>query len=155
MHMRSAASLALSIALAPSALSQTEFVVSEYTLGGSEVIRYAQTGVDSGLANFAVQMGPDGDVYVVRDGLSSPSSNLGDVIRYTRDGSEVSSVNFGAVNASDRRLTGLDFDSAGNMYGSAHRRHGVQPVLGFRDRGFFFRENGYYYGSRVMIRRHR
>lgn len=137
MHTRSVAALALSVALAPSVLAQTEFVVSEYTLGGSEVVRYANAGVDSDLANYAVQMGPGGDVYVVRDGLSSPSSNLGDVIRYTRAGSEVSSVNFGAVNASDRRLTGLDFDSAGNMYVSA--RNGIGPIGTAATRGSIFR----------------
>ena len=63
MHTRSLAALALSVALAPSVLAQTEFVVSEYTLGGSEVVRYANAGVDSDLANYAVQMGPGGDVY--------------------------------------------------------------------------------------------
>ena len=125
------------LALASTALAQTEFVVSEYTLGGSEVVRYAHSGVDAGLGNFAVQVGPGGDVYVVRDGLSSPSSDLGDVIRYTRAGTEVSSVNFGAVNASDRILTGLDFDSAGNMYVSA--RNGIGPIGTVATRGSIFR----------------
>lgn len=137
MHMHSIATLTLSVALAPSALAQTEFVVSEYTLAGSEIARYAHAGVDSGLANFAVQLGPGGDVYVIRDGLSAPSSNFGDVIRYTRAGTEVSSVNFGAVNASDRRLTGLDFDSAGNMYVSA--RNGIGPIDTVATRGSLFR----------------
>ncbi len=125
------------LTLAGSTLAQTEFVVSEYTLGGSEVARYAHAGVDSGLGNFAVQMGPAGDVYVIRDGLSAPSSNLGDVIRYTRAGSEVSSVNFATVNASDRSLTSLDFDSAGNMYVSA--RNGIGPIDTDAARGSIFR----------------
>jgi len=123
--------------LADAALAQTEFVVSEYSLGGSEIARYAHAGVDSGLGNFAVQMGPGGDVFVIRDGLSSPSSDLGDVIRYTRAGAEVSTVNFGAVNASDRRLTGLDFDSSGNMYVSA--RNGIGPIDTVATRGSIFR----------------
>ena len=137
MRLRTAFASLAGLALSTTALAQTEFVVSEYTLGGSEVARYAHTGVDSGLGNLAVQMGPGGDVYVIRDGLSSPSSDLGDVIRYTRAGAEVSSVNFGAVNASDRRLTGLDFDSAGNMYVSAH--NGIGPIGTIATRGSIFR----------------
>lgn len=135
MHIRSAALLALAALSAPAALAQTEFVVSEYTLAGSEVVRYAHTGVDSGIGNFAVQMGPAGDVYVVRDGLSG--SHLGDVIRYTRAGAEVSSVSFAPVNASNRGLTSLDFDSAGNMYVSA--RNGLGPVGTDATRGSIFR----------------
>lgn len=137
MHIRSAALLALAALSAPAALAQTEFVVSEYTLAGSEVARYANTGVGSGLGNFAVQIGPAGDVYVARDGLSAPSSDLGEVIRYTRAGAEVSSVGFGSVNASDRRLTGIAFDSGGNMYVTSN--NGIGPSGTEATRGSIFR----------------
>lgn len=137
MQIRSVRAIGILALLAASTSAQTEFVVSEYALDNTQLARYANTGVGSGLGLYAVQLGPGGDVYIARDGLSAPSSDLGEVIRYTRAGAEVSSVGFGTVNASDRRLTGIAFDSDDNMYVTSN--NGIGPVGTEATRGSIFR----------------
>lgn len=136
--MRTTALLAVCTLAASATTAQPfEFVVSEYSLGGSELVRFGGAGEDSGLANWAVELGPSGDVYVIQDGLSAPSSNLGEVNRYTRAGTLVETTSFAALNSSDRRLTALDFDNAGNMYVSS--ANGIGPIGTDDTRGSIFR----------------
>jgi hypothetical protein len=130
--------VSLVLAIAGTAHAQPfEHVVSEYALDGTHLITFAGAGADSGIQNSAVEVGPDGNVYVTRSALSSSNDFTGSVNSFTRAGSPVESWFFDAENQSKRKLNDLAVAPNADIYVAAE--NGLGPIGQPETRGSIFR----------------